>query len=91
MSITTISQKGAVVIPSKLRTKYHIEPGQKIQIIEQNGSLVIKILPADPIKSLRGSLKSKKSVSEILKESRQIDEAHEQFLTRQFGEIIDEQ
>jgi len=85
MSVITVSPKGAVVIPVEFRKKFGISPGRKVTIIEVNGTLQIYPLPEDPIKSLRGCLRSKKSVKEILEQGRKEDKLHEEFLQNKFS------
>ncbi len=43
MNISTVTAKGQIVIPAKLRSKFGIKPGVKIQFFEEDGE--IKILP----------------------------------------------
>lgn len=67
-TIKTLS-KGQIIIPAKIRKKYHIKPGTKIQIMEYGG--IIYLIPPveDPIKAACGLLPSKPSLSEkLLKE-----------------------
>jgi len=82
MYTSTVSPKGAVVIPAELRKKYRIEPGCKVQIVEVDGRLQLVVLPKDVIKHARGSLKRKKSALELLEEERARDRAHEEFLQK---------
>jgi AbrB family looped-hinge helix DNA binding protein len=55
MSIT-ISQKGWVVIPAKLRKKYNLRPGARVHIVDYGG--VLALIPAleDPIRQAAGML-----------------------------------
>ena len=58
--------KGQIVIPAKLRKKYHIRPGAKLELLEYGG--IIYLIPpvADPIKAAAGSLPSKPSLAKKL-------------------------
>jgi AbrB family looped-hinge helix DNA binding protein len=85
MSVTTVSPKGAVVIPVELRKKFGISPGNKVTVIEVDGRLQLFPLPQDPVKSLRGCLKSEKTVKEILDQGRKEDKLHDEFLRNKFG------
>ena len=86
MTATTVSPKGAVVIPKEIRKKYGIEPGRKVQIMEVDGKLQLIILPENIIEYACGILKdSSKSAMEMLREGRAEDERHEQFLLGTFG------
>ncbi len=91
MRFAKVSSKGAVVIPAELREKLGIEPGSKVFFLEVNGALQIVPVPKDPIKALRGSLKGGKSLLEALKEGREEDRRHEEWLEKRFGGGQDDQ
>jgi AbrB family looped-hinge helix DNA binding protein len=55
MATTTISPKFQIVIPKDVREKLHLEPQQRLQVIEKGG--VITLIPEVPLKSLKGILK----------------------------------
>ena len=65
-----MSSKGQIVIPIKLREKYHLEQGAEVAILEYPEEIVIVPLPKDAVKEARGMLKSKKSVRQMLEEAR---------------------
>jgi AbrB family looped-hinge helix DNA binding protein len=46
METTTISSKYQVVIPRKIREKYHLQPGQKVVFIPYKNSLRMVIVPS---------------------------------------------
>jgi AbrB family looped-hinge helix DNA binding protein len=71
MAIMRVSNKGQVVIPRELREKCGVNPGGKVEVMEQRGSIVIIPLPKDPIKGSRGMLKWGKSAKGIVKEMRE--------------------
>ncbi len=54
---TTVSSKGWVVIPKKLREAYNLTPGAKVQIVDYGESLRIIPVPEDPIEAAFGMLK----------------------------------
>ena len=64
-TVKTLS-KGQIVIPAKLRKRYHIEPGTELQIMEYGG--IIYLIPPvdDPIMAACGLLPPKPSLSEKL-------------------------
>lgn len=77
---TTMTSKGQIVIPAKLRKKYGIKAGTTIHVEEDNGKIVLKPITAEYIRSLRGCLKTpegKKSALDILKEEREADKRRE--------------
>jgi AbrB family looped-hinge helix DNA binding protein len=49
----TISTKGQVIIPARLRKKYGLKKGKKIMFIEEPG--YIKVMPPTDLRSLCGS------------------------------------
>jgi len=58
MQTTTVTQKGQVTVPKKIREKLNIKPYDKVFIKEAKG--YIKIFPTHDILELAGSLKPKK-------------------------------
>jgi AbrB family looped-hinge helix DNA binding protein len=55
MQTVTVSPKYQVVIPKKIRKAMHIQPGQKMQVVEYNDR--IELIPERDIRELRGFLK----------------------------------
>ncbi len=81
-----VSSKGAVVIPAKLRKKYDIKPGSRVQILEIDGKLQLLILPENIIKHSRGSLRqTDKTVLDLLSQGRAEDKKHENFIEKVFA------
>jgi len=68
--ISTVTTKGQLVIPSKLRRKYSIKEGTQVAFVEQENRLVLQPLTAAFIRSLRGSLKGEPSALKALLEDR---------------------
>ena len=59
MQTVTVSPKYQVVIPKAIRETLHLQPGQKMQIVEYEGR--IELIPERDIKELRGFLKGIKT------------------------------
>ena len=55
MQAVTVSPKFQVVIPRTVRDSMHLQPGQKMQIVEYDGR--IELVPERDITELRGFLK----------------------------------
>ncbi len=55
MTTVTVSPKYQVVIPKKVREKFKIKPGQKLQLIDYLDR--IEFIPVKNIKDMRGFLK----------------------------------
>ena len=67
--------KGQIVIPVKLRKKYHIKPGAELQLLEYGG--IIHLIPPspDPIKAAAGFLPRRPSLAKKLLKHRKKDSA----------------
>ena len=80
MPITTISQKGQIVIPKELRRRHGMPPGSKVLVIELDDHVAVMPLPEGPIKASRGMLKTEKSVGQVLKaykdEEKRLEQEH---------------
>lgn len=59
MQVVTVSPKYQVVIPRPIRDNLHLQPGQKLQVVEYDGR--IELIPDRPIKESRGFLKGIKT------------------------------
>jgi len=68
--VATVTTKGQVVIPSKLRRKYSITEGTQVAFLEEENRLVLQPLTAEFIRSLRGSLRGEPSGLKSLLEDR---------------------
>jgi len=68
--VSTVTTKGQLVIPSKLRRKYAIREGTQVAFLEQEHRLVLQPLTPEFIRSLRGSLKGEPSALKALLEDR---------------------
>jgi AbrB family looped-hinge helix DNA binding protein len=73
MAIGTISEKGQLVIPKKLRIKYGLEAKSQVEWIDTGQGLMLIPIPKDPVKSSRGMLKGTKVTTGTLLETREKD------------------
>ncbi len=64
--VSTVTTKGQLVIPSKLRRKFGIRKGTQVAFLAEEDKLVLQPLTPQFIRSLRGSLKSGPSALELL-------------------------
>ena len=55
METVTISPKYQVVIPSRLRKRLGVKPGQKVQVLLYDNR--IEMIPVRPVQEARGFLK----------------------------------
>ena len=68
--VCTVTTKGQVVIPAKLRRKYAIGKGTQVAFVEEENRLVLQPLTPEYIRSLRGSLKGEPSALKTLQDER---------------------
>jgi AbrB family looped-hinge helix DNA binding protein len=70
MEPATVSAKGWVVIPARLRVKYAIKPGSRLRVVDYGG--VLSLVPVSPasIEESRGMFKGKPSLTRALLEER---------------------
>jgi len=55
MQSVTVSPKFQVVIPRAVRERLHLQPGQKMQVVEYEGR--VEFIPERDISELRGFVK----------------------------------
>lgn len=72
-AVSTVTTKGQLVIPSRLRRKYGIRKGTRVAMIEEETRIILQPLTREYIRSLRGSLKGEPSALKFLKEGRSQD------------------
>lgn len=71
MDTSVVTTKGQVVIPAKLRKKYGIKIGTKIQFEEENGEIIMLPLTEETIDKNIGFLGTKgKLLKKLLEEKR---------------------
>lgn len=68
--VSTVTTKGQLVIPSKLRRKYAIHKGTQVAFLEEENRLVLQPLTPEFVRALRGSLKGEPSALKQLLEDR---------------------
>ena len=68
--VSTVTTKGQLVIPSKLRRKYSIHKGTQVAFVEEKNRLILQPLTPEFIRSLRGSLSAGPSALDYLLEER---------------------
>jgi len=64
--VITVSTKGQIIIPSEIRKKYKIRQGDRFELQEIDGKLVLIPLPDKPLVGLYGVLKGKNSLTRSL-------------------------
>jgi AbrB family looped-hinge helix DNA binding protein len=78
MEESTITSKGQIVVPARLRKRYGLKPGTKIRFIERNHEILFQPVTREYIHSLCGILKSDKSLTKELLKERALDKKREE-------------
>ena len=65
---STVSTRGQVSIPAKLRKKFLIEPETQVEWIEEGNAIKIIPLPKDPIKAFRGAGRGRYTSEKLLRD-----------------------
>jgi len=69
METASVTSKGQLVIPARLRRKYGIEPGTKILFVERDHEILIQPVTKEYVRSVCGLFRSETSATaELLKE-----------------------
>jgi len=78
MEVSTMTSKGQIVVPARLRKRYGIKPGTKIHFIERNHEILFQPVTREYIRSLCGILKSDSSLTKELLKERARDKKREE-------------
>jgi len=73
MTTTTVTTKGQVVIPSKIRRKLNIKKGTKLYIEERGDELVLRPVTPEYFKKIAGILQTEGKLSKALLKERSRD------------------
>jgi AbrB family looped-hinge helix DNA binding protein len=66
MPITTLTSKGQIVIPSRMRARFKMKKGTRIMIEEQGEAMVLRPLTPGYLEKLSGILKTKGKLSRAI-------------------------
>jgi len=64
--VSTVTSKGQLVIPARLRRKFGIHKGTRVALVEQDHHIILQPITREFIRSLQGSLKGGPSALKIL-------------------------
>lgn len=78
MNVATVSSKGQIVIPEKLRRKYGITKGTRVSIEEAGDTLVLHPVTREYVGGLVGFLSKGPSLTQALLDERQEDRGREE-------------
>lgn len=59
MNAAYVTSKGQLVVPARIRHRYGIKPGTRINFIEENGRVIFQPVTGEYIRSFRGMFKGK--------------------------------
>ena len=85
MSVVQLSEKGQIVIPSKMRKKYSLKAKSKLEIVDLGDQIVLCPIPDNPLEAAVGFLKSEISVAGMLRDARIEEEALESKKVKRFS------
>ena len=63
----TISERGQMVLPARIRKRYGIEARSKVEVLDKGGEIVIVPLPKGGFKGSRGLFKGAGLTEELLR------------------------
>lgn len=78
MEESTMTSKGQIVVPAKLRRRYGLKPGTKVYFIERDSEILFQPVTKEYLKSVHGMLTSTSSVTEELLKERARDKEREE-------------
>jgi len=65
-----VTKRGQTVIPAKIRKRYNIKEGTKVEWIDTGTVIKVVPIPEDPLKALKGIAKGEKLLKKLLRERR---------------------
>jgi AbrB family looped-hinge helix DNA binding protein len=67
----TMGERGQITIPKPVRDRLGLKPGQRLEVTDEAGRVVlVKLLDDDPVMRRIGTLKLPRSVDEVIEEMR---------------------
>jgi AbrB family looped-hinge helix DNA binding protein len=78
MEESTITSKGQIVVPARLRRRYGLKTGTKVYFIERNDEILFQPQTKEFIRSVHGLLTSETPVTKELLKERAKDREHEE-------------
>lgn len=75
--LVTVSTKGQIVLPAKLRRRYGIDAGTRLSVVDFGGHISLVPGSEDPIRDARGMLGEGPSLTDALVAERAADRKRE--------------
>ena len=77
MITTTVTAKGQIVIPSRIRRHLNIRKGTRLCVVEKNDEIVLQPLTREYFEKTAGVLKTKSGLTQVILEERKKEKASE--------------
>lgn len=74
----TVTTKGQLVVPARLRRRYGIKPGTRVRFIAMDRAILFQPVTSEYIRGLMGSLKGGPSITKELLEERRREKEREE-------------
>jgi AbrB family looped-hinge helix DNA binding protein len=84
MEESTMTSKGQIVVPAKLRRRYGLKPGTKVYFIERDNEILFQPITKEYIRSVHGMLTSETSATKELLKERARDKEREEARIEKF-------
>jgi AbrB family looped-hinge helix DNA binding protein len=68
---TAVTGRGQTVIPAPIRQRYQIKAGDHLVWLDDGETIRVVVVPADPLRALRGSGRGERLVERLLKARRE--------------------
>jgi AbrB family looped-hinge helix DNA binding protein len=78
MEECTITSRGQIVVPAKLRRRHGLKQGTKVYFIERDKEILFQPVTKEDLKSVHGMLTSEAPVTKELLKERAKDKEHEE-------------
>lgn len=66
--LSTVSEKGQITVPKRLRERLGIRAGDRLELTEEDGRLVVrKAIASDPVAAVYGILDGAQSTEEAIR------------------------
>lgn len=78
MTTTTVTAKGQIVIPSRIRRHFNIKKGTRLCVVEKNDEIVLQPLTREYFEKTAGVLKSKVSLTQVILDERKKEKINEE-------------
>jgi AbrB family looped-hinge helix DNA binding protein len=75
-STVTVSTKGQLVIPAKIRTALQIKPGMRFAVLREQNQIILRPVNRRLVDELRGITSGRASGSDMLVKQRRDEDKH---------------